>query len=157
MNEKDVTRFWSKVDKEKSKIFYEGKRCWEWMGSLNTDGYGRLWVDRDNKYAHRLSYEIAFGEIHDSLSVLHHCDNPSCIRPDHLFLGTHQDNIDDMMRKGRRVWQSGENGNSAKLTDAQVSEIRRLHAKGVRNTVLSEKFGIHQTYISNIVCFRNRK
>lgn len=88
-------RFWPKVQK--------GDGCWEWQGSRLPHGYGHLTIPgRGVPYAHRISWELTHGEIPDGLWVLHHCDNPPCVRPDHLFLGTAQDNVDDSIRKGRR-------------------------------------------------------
>jgi hypothetical protein len=88
-------RFWLKVRK--------GEGCWEWQGARLPHGYGHLSVpDRGHVNAHRIAWELTNGEIPDGLWVLHHCDNPPCVRPDHLFLGTAQDNVDDSIRKGRR-------------------------------------------------------
>lgn len=131
---KDIERFWGKVDKDSSPIFYSGTRCWEWKGARHSQGYGAAWMG--NKYcrSNRVAYELIYGEIQDGLQVLHHCDNPPCCNPLHFFLGTTQDNVDDRMKKGRQ-------GNSApkhparremhgmvKLTQEQVAEIRRRYA-----------------------------
>lgn len=88
-------RFWAKVDKSGN--------CWTWTAFKNPKGYGLMGhVQADgNQMAHRVSWVMANGEIPAGMLVLHRCDNPSCVRPDHLFLGTAQDNADDMMRKGR--------------------------------------------------------
>ena len=92
-----LRRFWSKVQPT------EG--CWLWTGARSTEGYGYIGVGprRNHKdvLAHRLMWELTYGPIPNGLWVLHRCDTPSCVRPDHLFLGTHQDNMDDMKRKGR--------------------------------------------------------
>lgn len=86
-------RFWKHVAKT------EG--CWEWTGSTSKKGYGKLNIGGVTKAAHRFSYEIANGPIPEKLFVLHRCDNPPCVRPDHLFTGTNEDNVKDMMKKGR--------------------------------------------------------
>jgi len=75
--------------------------CWLWVGSLTTGGYGNLSVNYKNKPCHRLSYTEFVGEIPEGMLVCHRCDVPSCINPNHLFLGTYQDNMDDMVKKGR--------------------------------------------------------
>lgn len=88
-------RFWAKVERS------EG--CWIWTGARNRRGYGKIRRDaRTFVSAHRLSYEMANGSVPDGLFVCHHCDNPSCVRPDHLFTGTVGDNNRDTIRKGRR-------------------------------------------------------
>ena len=91
-------RFWKYVLKSNG--------CWEWQGLRTVGGYGLYWIERNQQTtAHRVSWLIAYGPIPDGIEVLHSCDNPPCIRPQHLFLGTQQDNIDDMIRKGRAHWQ----------------------------------------------------
>lgn len=93
------TRFWAKVDRS--------GECWEWIGKPTTHGYGRLERAPQGQrrgapvYAHRASWELHYGPIPEGLNVLHHCDNPPCVRPTHLFLGTHLDNMADMFAKGR--------------------------------------------------------
>jgi hypothetical protein len=82
----------------------KGRGCWEWTGARNWKGYGVLRVDERNQLAHRIAYQLAYGETPFDLYVLHHCDNPGCVRPDHLFLGTLADNNADMRAKGRNWW-----------------------------------------------------
>jgi hypothetical protein len=94
ITENILKRFWEKVDKSTD--------CWIWTAYKNKQGYGRLGISGANAVnAHRLSWTIHNGEIPDGYFVCHKCDNPSCIKPDHLFVGTRQDNIDDMMLKKR--------------------------------------------------------
>jgi hypothetical protein len=129
--------------------------CWEYTGATNGDGYGIVGGNRHTpqKFVHRLAFERARGPIPRGKQVLHRCDNPPCIRPDHLFLGTHADNMRDMARKGRRkgVNAGAENG-AAKLTEAQVVDIReRYAAGGVSQQVLADEHGVHQTVVSAIV------
>ena len=78
--------------------------CWVWTGSLFESGYGRFSRSNKKLRAHRVSYEIYKGAIPDGMHVLHECDNPPCVNPNHLFLGTHLDNMKDMERKGRAKW-----------------------------------------------------
>jgi hypothetical protein len=93
-------RFWPKVNKTAP------NGCWEWTACTNELGYG--WIaagTRQGRHlkAHRVSYALAFGEVPEGMSVLHRCDNPLCVKPSHLFLGTQADNMADMIRKGRKV------------------------------------------------------
>lgn len=79
--------------------------CLEWQAARIRSGYGVVWADKRLTYAHRFAWQQTFGAIPDGLRVLHHCDNPPCVRPDHLFLGTAADNSRDMVRKGRMIQQ----------------------------------------------------
>lgn len=92
-------RFWEKVNKTDS--------CWEWIGARLPKGYGFMTVKRDgqkrNYYAHRLAYSFVHGDIPEGFVICHRCDNPSCVNPDHLFLGTYADNTHDAMAKGRPI------------------------------------------------------
>ena len=91
-----IERFWPKVRKA------DGDGCWEWQASRMPKGYGRLGISGVMVLAHRVSYELNIGPIQAGLFVLHKCDNPSCVRPDHLFLGTQADNVHDAKAKGRK-------------------------------------------------------
>ena len=84
--------------------------------------------------------------------MLHHCDNPPCVNPEHLFLGTVKDNVADCIRKGRRGKHVGETVGTAKLTEYAVREIRVLAGYGVRQRELATQFGVHQVTVSNVVC-----
>lgn len=159
----DIQRFWSKVK------FGDG--CWEWQDYTGgtTNKYGVIRIDNHKIKAHRLSWFIHFGHIPESILVCHHCDNPRCVRPDHLFLGTVRDNSDDMVRKGRAASGArntaylyperrprGETHGNHKLTEDDIRYIRKhyFHAKkGQRNPtsrILSEMFGIPPSYVNLI-------
>jgi len=139
-------RFMAKVDKGDS------SSCWLWMGSLNNQGYGQLGRRRHGKLlhyqAHRYSFEMHNGHIPDGLCVLHKCDRPRCVRPDHLFLGTRGDNAKDRDLKGRV--QRGEQHYRAKLLDADVTSIRTFLTLGEKQKDVAEFFGVAQQTISKI-------
>lgn len=124
--------------------------CIDWQGAKDPNGYGRLTIQGHQLYAHRWTWEQAFGPIADGLEICHHCDNPSCINLDHLFVGTHADNMADCKRKGR-ARGGGARGAAqhlAKLTDDIVREIR---ASDASQAELAERYGVSQGTISNIV------
>ena len=143
-------RFWSKVDKQAS------EDCWEWTGAHNELGYGTMRVSRRVMKAHRISWMLSNGEIPDKLHVCHSCDNRGCVRPDHLFLGTHTDNMQDRGSKGRTIRPDnrGERHANSRLTGEQVDEIRSLHDSGVSQSDLSDRYGVSHQTISKVV---NRK
>lgn len=95
IDDKVITRFWKYVQKTDT--------CWLWIGAIDTTGYGKLNIDRKAVSVHRLSYTLHIGTIPADLYVLHHCDVRACINPEHLFLGTHLDNIRDMLQKKRHL------------------------------------------------------
>lgn len=145
-------RFWAKVRKSED---IDG--CWGWSAATSRDGYPWIRISQEDgmAHAHRLSWELHFGPIPDDLYVLHSCDRPVCTNPKHLFLGTQQDNMNDMQRKGRRGERGGARGEasgSAKLTESQVLEIRRLYAMGnTSQAKLAKQFSMSVTPISLIV------
>jgi len=137
-------RFWMKVDKSGS--------CWNWTACKNSDGYGQFWIDVTNYLAHRIAYELAFGPIPDRLHVLHHCDNPGCVRVSHLFLGTDKDNMDDKTKKGRGNQASGEKHGMAKLTEDKVKQIRKAYSDGNTTLVkLAEKYEVEPKTIHRVI------
>lgn len=108
-------RFWMKVDTSGD--------CWLWKGALNTSGYGMAFFNGKTHAATRFAYEFINGPIPAGLLVMHSCDNPGCVNPAHLSLGTHQENTDDRVAKGRNV-NSGYGRGRAKFTPAQRAQIR---------------------------------
>lgn len=143
-------RFWAKVDKRGL------GECWEWRGATTADGYGWLSLGGRNgpAGAHRISWNLHKGSIPDNLWVLHRCDNPRCVNPEHLFLGTTQDNTADMVAKGRHrppPYPIGEQQWSAKLTAEKVRLIRSM-ADNYSHRDISSRFSISKTQVARILC-----
>lgn len=126
-----------------------GSSCWEWTAHKNSKGYGRIGQGRAENRAHRLSYRLLVGKIPEGMCVLHKCDNPSCVRPEHLFLGDQAANVRDMVAKGRQLY--GERVKNSKLTAEDVLGIRRMYAEGVGSRELGLLFGVSQANIGDIV------
>jgi hypothetical protein len=150
-----MARFWAKVNKAGSVPEHapEVGRCWEWTGAQDAHGYGRLTVGGQWRAAHRWSFELAKGAIPAGKFVLHRCDNPACIRPTHLRLGTPRENTADMHAKGRaaRVGPVGEQNRHAKLTALQVVSIRERFARGELIVRLATDHALSVSSISSIV------
>ncbi len=123
--------------------------CWNWNGATKRYGYGYLTVgsrtdgSRRTKTAHRASYEHHIGPIPDGLWVLHKCDNPRCINPDHLYIGDRARNVLDMVERGRRASDTGESNNNSKIREEDVIAIRKERAeKGSSYRSLAKKYGL---------------
>lgn len=124
--------------------------CWEWPHTLNSHGYGRLWMSGEDTGAHVLSFIVHHGPVPKGLVVRHSCDNPPCVHPDHLLSGTVIDNIRDAMERGRN--NRGAEVNTAKLTEDDVREIRRLYAEtGLSQAKVGDLFGVSQVNVGQIV------
>ncbi len=137
-------RFWENVQKTNG--------CWIWTSGTVAYGYGNLCINGKMQRTHRYSWELHNGPIPDGLFVLHKCDNPLCVNPAHLFLGTHQDNMDDKMSKGRHVSLRGSSHGNAKLDESDVIEIRRRYTStGITQAELGREYGVDRTTISLIV------
>lgn len=167
-----LERFFNKVQKSE-----DPDGCWLWTAAKDRRGYGRFFPSGERWKAHRFSYAQLVGQIPAGLQVLHNCpggDNPSCVNPAHLWLGTHDENMADMSRKGRSHAQAhpetlargerhgrhthpetiarGEDAPNAILTDEKVREIRRRFAQGgITKRALAAEFGTHETNIGFIV------
>jgi hypothetical protein len=161
-------RFWEFVQKSES--------CWLWLGKPNGHGYGRFSIMRKVVLAHRYSWELAHGTVPAGLWVLHHCDNPPCVNPAHLWLGTHGDNMRDMVAKGRngaithpeRIARGdrgsahlhpesrprGENHPHATFTEAQVLDIKRRLVDGERRLALAAAYRVSRGAIDGIASGR---
>lgn len=128
--------------------------CWDWTGARTAAGYGHFYIRGQHFYAHRLSFELNVGSIAVGLVVCHRCDRPSCVRPDHLFLGTDKDNSDDKIRKGRLVMppvRKGADHHSARLSADNVRSIRSSFACGESGRALASRFGVSASAVSAIV------
>lgn len=118
--------------------------CWLWTENTNDRGYAMVWDDGKHKRAARLAYSLVHSDILPNLEVCHRCDNRLCINPDHLFLGTHQENMDDMVRKGRAADQLGSKHHMAKLSEAQVVAIRNENRVA---RLVAEDYGVSKSTI----------
>jgi len=151
-DEKITARFMSKVDKDGPTVAHvDGLgSCWIWIAYRRRDGYGQMRVGGRMLSAHRVSYELHNGPVPNGLCVLHRCDVPGCVNPTHLFLGTKADNNRDRNAKQRHA--SGEQHGSARLSAANVLEIRKLYAAGgVFQRELGKRFGVTTMSISHIL------
>jgi hypothetical protein len=146
-------RLWAKVERG------EPNACWPWRGATYGRGYGLIGKvggkDGPSIPAHRAAWMLTHGEIPDGMQVCHRCDNPPCCNPEHLFLGTHGDNMRDKVLKGRQHRPSGSTHGNSKLTESKVLEIRaRYEAGGVSQYALAADYGVGVMQINRIV---NRK
>lgn len=159
-------QFWAYVNKNGLSHPIHGQ-CWEWTGSSTKGGYGQF-RGLGTGFAHRVSWVIHFGPVPEGKQVHHHCDNPCCVNPKHLWVGTQQDNIDDMYAKGREShtgavgsrnisakhpeYRQGERNGRAKLTEKEVLWIREKYSqKELTQTKLATIFGVTQGLIGHIV------
>lgn len=147
-------RFWEKVIKKGD------NECWLWTGVINSENYkcGRIKFNGKNELTHRISWILHYGNIPEEMNVLHKCDNPQCVNPNHLFLGSHEDNMNDMVNKDR-CNKAYENNGNAKLTWDIVNEIRKRYDidpeikkyGSSRNPILSNDYEISEGQIWRIL------
>ena len=137
-----IIRFWEKVNKTAD--------CWTWQGGRRGQGYGVFWIHGAYKPVHRFSWELHYGPIPEAMLVCHHCDNPSCVRPDHLFLGTPQDNMDDMWNKERGNPPQGERSGFARITQSTARQILALAGSGLTRKAVANQFKVDPSLVSRI-------
>ena len=138
-------RFLEKIEKTDN--------CWNWLAYLNEWGYGVFSENRKTILAHRFSWKFYKGEIPKGLEVCDRCDNPKCVNPDHLWLGTHIENVEDTVRKGRNVSFKGEANGASKLTQKQVNEIRDM-SKKYSSIEIAKIYSITREHVWGIVKYR---
>ena len=138
-----IERFWSNVN------VAGPDECWEWKAAKNSNGYGEFYDGIGQVLAHRYAYEITNMSILKGLACCHTCDNPSCVNPAHLWVGTQHDNMTDKVQKNRQ--QRGERVPGAKLTTDDVREIRRLCADGTQQKAVAHMYGIGTGAVCRIV------
>ena len=136
-------RFWSKV------TILEADECWLWMASKDGRGYGQFSHNGNMYRSHRIAFSLWFGEISDGMCVCHKCDNPLCVNPHHLFLGTHADNMRDMGDKGRSHFARtlGEESFNHKLTATEVIAIRKSSGS---TRAIGKQYGVSSSTVSDI-------
>jgi hypothetical protein len=132
-----------------SRIVIQDDGCWAWMGARITSGYGQICFNGRQLLTHRVSYEVHKGPITNGMVIRHSCDIPWCVNPDHLEMGTQQDNISDKVAKGRHAY--GEMIGTAKLKEQDVLEIRELLSTGeLLQYKIAERYGVDPKLITNI-------
>ena len=139
-----ASQFWDRVDMS--------GECWIWKGNIDSsNGYGRVALPRQKQgKAHRIAYELHYG-VSPTDCVLHRCDNPPCVRPSHLFMGSRADNNQDRHQKGRSGSHRGIANGRAKLNEESVAEIRRMYVSGDTQTRLASMFGVTPSMVGHIV------
>ena len=146
-------RFWAHV------VRLAPDKCWEWRGTKRTGGYGflRVWILPGNPEikANRLAWLLEHGSVPVDRLVCHRCDNPGCVNPAHLFLGTHRDNAQDMLAKGRKASTRGEHSGQAKLNDESVRAIKVFAEQGVSGVEIARRFKVSSSTVSMILRGRN--
>ena len=146
MNEADKQRFCERIETD------ERTGCHNWTGSCSTPGYGQFHWKGKQHSTHRVAWEMSRGAIPENVCVLHKCDNRRCVNPDHLFLGSHADNMHDKIAKGRSNCVRGERHSNAKLTENMVREIKWLlnFPRSISQIEIGKRYGVSYGPISQI-------
>ena len=160
-----MERFWAKVDKNGPTMPGMTTPCWVWTAGKDGYGYGVFRRNGKTERAHRLAYEAEHGLLGVGRCALHHCDNPACVRADHLYEGTKKNNAQDRERRGRSNHATGvrhgcathpglrrgERNGRSKLTEDRVRDLLREHKQGTRKAVLARKYDLSKTSVGHIV------
>lgn len=152
------------MDRFMEKVSINPAGCWSWTGQVEPNGYGKFYYRGRLRWAHRVAYELLVGPIPDGMEVCHHCDNPPCVNPAHLFAGTHVENARDAQAKGRLRWapghalrldpsrqMHGEGHYAARLTEDMVRDIRRRVREGETQTDVARSVGVHLMTVNDVV------
>ena len=134
-------------DRISKRVSITERGCWQWQGTANGGGYGLMCYQGKSQSAHRVSFMVFNGPIPEGLHVMHICDNPGCVNPDHLLVGTAKENRADCKNKGRLNAKRGSENGFAKLTEEEVLEIR---TSDIGPRELAKKFGLHEGSVCNI-------
>lgn len=152
---KEVERFWAKVDKKSAPIKNKRLgRCWLWIGAKDRNGYGVVRIGGKNYSAHRLSWEWANNQkIPDGMVLIHLCDEPSCVKPSHLTIGTQINNIEDRVKKNRSA--RGQQNGKARLTEKDVKLIKKLRGRGMTESSIAELLEVSRSAVANVLHHRS--
>jgi len=161
MKKSNSERFWEKVNKN-GPIHPIHGQCWEWIGGKTINGYGRFSINKILYSATRVSWFLNRGDIpadesYHGICVCHHCDNTSCVNPDHLFLGTMKNNMKDCVKKNRKFVQKNEASPNCKFSNVLIEQIRNERKTGVTERFLATKYNISRSHIHNILSRKWRK
>lgn len=138
-----LCRFWEKVNRKTD------SECWNWIGAIGSDGYGIVGINSNVYRAHRIAYYIHFKKDPNTLLVCHKCNNPPCVNPYHLFLGTQQDNMQHAFNIGRRN-QNGSSNPMSKLTESDIHKIRELN-QSISQARIAKLFNVTTGAINQIL------
>jgi len=143
---KEVERFWSRVNR------LGVDDCWVWVGRINPDGYGMFDYGNRGESSHRYVWRLFTGEdIPSGMVICHKCDNPPCCNPNHLFLGTVQDNVKDRDSKGRQRSHKGSDNNRAVLNEDKVRKIKQLRKDGMEYQKIADFMGVSNGCVNHII------
>lgn len=146
------------IDRFLNKVCFNPSGCWEWKAFISPDGYGHFRADEiSSKRAHVFSYHFFKGKIKKGYLVCHTCDNPVCVNPAHLWLGTHKENMHDKIQKGRGNNPSGVRHWQAKLSKHQVVKIKMAHLCGIQKSEIAKRFKVSRATVHDVILGKSYK